>query len=84
MAQENLSILELRQLLQQESSQSGKNLYNHLIETLMKVLIDKPQNLYESFENISADVKNNPFNPNYVKGKCVPRSEEEVSRYNMI
>jgi hypothetical protein len=36
---------ELRQMLKEDKS--GKNLYNHLTETLMRLLIDKPTNAYD-------------------------------------
>jgi hypothetical protein len=36
---------ELRQLLKEDAA--GKNLYDHLTETLMKLLIDKPTNAYD-------------------------------------
>ena len=36
---------ELRQLLKEDSQ--GKNLYDHLTETLMKILIDKPKDAYD-------------------------------------
>jgi hypothetical protein len=67
---------ELRQILKEDGS--GKNLYDHLTETLMKILIDRPKNAYDSFELISADVKANPLNPDPEKGKPVPPSADEV------
>ena len=67
---------ELRQLLKEDSS--GKNLYDHLTETLMKILIEKPKNAYDQFELISADVKSNPLNPDPEIGRAVPPSEKEV------
>lgn len=69
------SVSELRQILKQD--QSGNNLYDHLTETLMKILIDRPSNAYDMFENISADVKISPLNPE-VTNVCVPPSAEEV------
>lgn len=35
----------LRQMLKEDKC--GKNLYNHLTETLMKILMDKPTNAYD-------------------------------------
>ena len=67
---------ELRQILKEDAA--GKNLYDHLTETLMKILIDRPKNAYDSFELISADVKSNPLNPDPVKGKPLPLSANEV------
>lgn len=67
---------ELRQILKEDAS--GKNLYEHLTETLMKIVLERPANAYDSFELISADVKANPMNPDPEKGKPVPPSAEEV------
>lgn len=39
------SVAELRQILKEDTA--GKNLYDHLTETLMKLLIDKPTNAYD-------------------------------------
>jgi hypothetical protein len=67
---------ELRQILKQDAA--GKNLYDHLTETLLKILIDKPANSYDQFEIISSDVKAKPFNPDPEARRAVPPSEEEV------
>ena len=56
----------------------GKNLYDHLTETLMKILLDRPKNAYDMFELISAEVKTNPMNPDPKAGAGVPPSEAEV------
>ena len=45
---------ELKQILKEDKY--GKNLYDHLTETLMKILVDRPANAFESFELISAAV----------------------------
>ena len=68
---------ELRQLLKEDAA--GKNLYDHLTETLMRIALDRPANSYDAFELISADIKMNPLNPDPEKGKPVPPSEDEVS-----
>lgn len=68
---------ELRQILKEDKA--GKNLYDHLTETLMKILIDKPTNAYDQFELLSADAKSNPFNPDPEAGRAVAKSEEEVN-----
>ena len=69
---------ELRQLLKEDST--GKNLYDHLTETLMRLVLDRPANAYDTFELISADVKANPMNPDPSKGRGLPPSPEEVSQ----
>lgn len=38
----------LRQILKEDKC--GKNLYNHLAETLMKILMDKPTNAYDQVD----------------------------------
>ncbi len=67
---------ELRQILKEDAS--GKNLYDHLTETLMKLLIERPANAYDSFENISASVKANPLNPDPEHGRPLPSSAGQV------
>lgn len=68
---------ELKHILKQDSA--GKNLYDHLTETLMKILLDRPGNAYDNFELISSEVKSNPLNPDPEVGRPVPPSDEEVS-----
>lgn len=68
---------ELRQILKEDAA--GKNLYDHLTETLMRIVIDRPANAYDAFELISADIKANPLDPSPETGKSVPPSEAEVS-----
>jgi hypothetical protein len=70
------TVTELRQILKEDTS--GKNLYDHLTETLMKILLDRPGNAFDNFELISADVKSNPLNPDPEKGRSVPAGPEEV------
>jgi len=69
---------ELRQILKEDAG--GKNLYDHLTETLMKILIDRPKDAFDSFELISADVKANPLNPDPEKGKPLPPSAAELEK----
>ena len=59
---------------------TGKNLYDHLTETLMRIVLDRPANAYDAFELISADVKANPLNPDPEKGRPVPAGAEEVRK----
>ena len=72
------SLSELRQILQEDSG--GKNLKSHMVELLMRILIEKPTNAFDSFELISADVKKNPLDPNPTKGQFVPISGEELGK----
>lgn len=50
-----MNIEEAKAYLQKSSG--GTNLYDHLSEVLLKILIEKPENSCESFENISEAVK---------------------------
>ena len=68
---------ELRQILKEDAA--GRNLYDHLTETLMRICLDRPGNAYDAFELISADIKLNPLNPNPEAGRAVPPSAQEVS-----
>jgi len=70
------TLADLKQILKEDSA--GKNLYDHLTETLLKILVDRPANVYDSFELISSEVKSNPLNPDPEKGKPLPISAEEV------
>lgn len=72
-----MSLAELRQILKQ--GQDGKNLYDHLVETIMKVLLDRPQNAYDMFELISSEVKANPLNPETEVYKTIPSTPEEIA-----
>lgn len=58
---------------------SGKNLYDHLTETLMKLMLDQPKNAYDMFEMVSAEVKANPMNPSPEANAAVPMSEAEIA-----
>ena len=73
---------ELKQILKEDTS--GKNLYDHLTETLMKILLDRPKNAYDNFELISAEIKANPLNPDPEIGRPVPPSEDEVHQLRSL
>lgn len=67
---------ELRQILKEDSN--GQNLYDHLTQTLMKILVDRPANAFESFELISADVKAQPLQPAPHIARSLPLNPEQV------
>jgi radial spoke head protein 4A len=69
---------ELRQLLKED--ESGKNLYSHLTETLMKLMLDHPKNAYDMFELVSAEVKANPLSPDPTAGAPLPMSDKELEK----
>jgi hypothetical protein len=70
------STAELKQILKEDSN--GQNLYDHLTQTLMKILEERPKNAFESFELISAQVKGNPLNPDPEHGRPLPLSAQQV------
>jgi radial spoke head protein 4A len=72
------STAELRQILKQDAN--GRNLYDHLTETLMKILVDRPANAFDMFEHISAEVKANPLNPETSAVAPVPPSADEINK----
>lgn len=47
---------EAKAFLKKESA-DGTNLYDHLGDVLLKIIVERPENLHETFENISALVK---------------------------
>ncbi len=67
---------ELRQLLKEDAN--GQNLYDHLTQTLMRILVERPKNAYESFELISANVKSTPLNTDPDQGKSFPPDSEQL------
>lgn len=71
------SAAELRQILKEDAN--GQNLYDHLTQTLMQILIDRPKNAYDAFELISANVKSTPLNPDPSAGRQLPTSAEQLS-----
>ena len=74
----SVSLAEARGLLKED--RSGRNLYDHLTETLMKIIIDRPENAFDIFEQISAEVKASPMDPSpeAVLGKPHPVGEDQV------
>eukprot|EP00937_MAST-01D_sp_MAST-1D-sp2_P000199 g199.t1 len=55
------SFEEAKQFLKANPDANGNSLYDHLSETLLKVLTDKPANALDAFEDISAGVKRAAF-----------------------
>ena len=74
----SVTLAEAKGILQEDKS--GRNLYDHLTETLMKIIIDRPENAYDMFEQISSEVKANPLDPSPEANipKPHPVSEEQV------
>ncbi|RLN67729.1 hypothetical protein BBP00_00001438 [Phytophthora kernoviae] len=53
---------EAKAFLKKESS-DGTNLYDHLADVLLKIIVERPENLHETFENISTLVKQQRYLP---------------------
>eukprot|EP01039_Chlorochromonas_danica_P018023 gene18023-21579_t len=69
---------ELRQILKEDAN--GQNLYDHLTQTLMKILVDRPKNAFEAFELISAEVKANPLTPEQTLARPLEIVPEQMKR----
>lgn len=52
-----MTTLEEAKVFLKKEAADGSNLYDHLADVLLKILIERPENLHESFEYISAQVK---------------------------
>ncbi len=70
------TVAELRQLLKEDAN--GQNLYEHLTQVLMRILVDRPKNAFENFELISADVKANPLTAELSSAANLPQSTQQV------
>jgi hypothetical protein len=73
------STAELRQILKEDAN--GHNLYDHLVQVLVRLINERPKNAYEQFELISAEIKTNPLNPDPEHGRQLPVSGDQVSLY---
>jgi hypothetical protein len=71
------STAELRQILKEDAN--GHNLYDHLVQVLVRLINERPKNAYEQFELISAEIKTNPLNPDPEHGRQLPVSGDQVS-----
>lgn len=68
---------ELRQILKEDAN--GQNLYDHLTQTLMKILVERPKNAFETFELISAEVKANPLTPEQTLARPLELIPEQMN-----
>jgi hypothetical protein len=60
----------LRQMLKEDKC--GKNLYNHLTETLMKILMDKPTNAYDQVDWVTgSSLSLFIYAPNDIQMYCI-------------
>lgn len=53
---------EAKAFLKKEAA-DGTNLYDHLADVLLKILVERPENLHDSFENLSVAVKQQRYVP---------------------
>jgi hypothetical protein len=65
------SLEEAKQFLKRDVG--GHNLYDHLSDVLLKLLVDKPADALESFEHLSAAIKKLSFAP-----KPIPDYADDV------
>ena len=77
-----VTLAEARSLLKEDKN--GRNLYDHLTETLMKIIIDRPDNAFDMFEQISAEVKANPMDPSPEATLGRPHPVGQVQVHNDI
>lgn len=52
-----MTTLEEAKAFLKKESPDGTNLYDHLADVLLKIIVERPENLHETFENISTIVK---------------------------
>jgi hypothetical protein len=67
---------EAKQFLLRDNN--GSNLYDHLSETLLKILVEKPDDAVDMFEHISSLVKQGSFKPSDGEGKTVEQDPVAV------
>ncbi|KAG6963882.1 hypothetical protein JG687_00006312 [Phytophthora cactorum] len=56
-AEATMTTLEEAKAFLKKESPDGTNLYDHLGDVLLKIIVERPENLHETFENISTLVK---------------------------
>lgn len=52
---------DLKEFLCSIKGQGGKNLYDHLSSIFTKILLEKPKNAFDFFEDYSFDIKSNGY-----------------------
>lgn len=58
-----MTTLEEAKAFLQKEAPDGTNLYDHLAEVLLKILVERPENLHETFEHLSVAVRQQRFVP---------------------
>lgn len=58
-----MTTLEEAKAFLQKEAPDGTNLYDHLAEVLLRVLVERPENLHETFEHLSVAVRQQRYVP---------------------
>jgi radial spoke head protein 4A len=58
-----MTTLEEAKAFLQKEAPDGTNLYDHLAEVLLKILVERPENLHETFEHLSVAVRQKRYVP---------------------
>ena len=77
MSSPSLGLEEAKAYLQKSTGDS--NLYDHLSELLLKILVEKPDNALEAFEDLSAKMKVGRYAPSNDTNDSDPVSKMELS-----
>jgi len=70
---------EAKQFLKQDKDGNGTNLYDHLSDVLLKILVEKPADAYDTFENLSAAVKKTTISPDVSSESATDVNDEATS-----
>lgn len=77
--------MEIEEKLKAIQDQKGNNLYEHLLNTIGKLVQDHPNNAYEVFEEYSHFVKQNNYKyndtKNYLSGNKIQEKYSDVQEY---
>ena len=70
---------ELRQILKSSVGRSPQeNLYQHLTDTLLKLLLEKSPTSYEAFDVVSSQLKANPLRVESLNGSPLPADSAHI------
>jgi len=70
---------EAKQFLKQDKNGKGTNLYDHLSDVLLKILVEKPTDAYDTFENLSAAVKKTTISPDVSSESATDVNDEATT-----
>ena len=72
---------EAKQFLKQDKGGSGTNLYDHLSDVLLKILVEKPADAYDTFEKVSAAVKKSTISPDVATESATDVNDEATTEW---